>query len=48
MFSIMPWAKTNIILMISCAVIVANFYLNIQVLTYPIILIFYFAVVIFN
>lgn len=35
-------------IVISCAVIIANFYLQIQVLTLPIIMIFYFSVLIFN
>lgn len=48
MASVMPWSKTNIIMGVVGAVVVANFYLRIQILTYPAILVFYFSVLIFN
>lgn len=49
MFSISPWSKTNVILPLICLpIIIANFFLGIQILTYPSILLCYFSILIFN
>lgn len=48
MLSIWPWSLTNVLMLVAWAVIIANYFLRIQALTYPIILICYFSVLIFN
>lgn len=48
MQSIYPWSFTNIIVLLSCAIIIANYFLKIKVLSYPAILICYFSVLLFN
>lgn len=48
LLSITNWYNSNIIMLVCCFGIIANYYLQIQILTYPIIIICYFCIQIFN
>jgi hypothetical protein len=46
--SIDPWKSSNIILLLSIPIIIANFFLNLSFFTYPAIVICYYSVMSFN
>ena len=49
MFSLYPWSRSNVLFVLICLpIIIANYFMSIQILTYPSILICYFTVLIFN
>lgn len=48
MNSVSPWSPSNLIMLVGCGIIIGNFFLGVQVLTFPAILVCYFAVLIFN
>lgn len=48
MISISPWSSTNLLMLTAIIITICNKYLTIGVLTYPSIMIIYFAVMILN
>ena len=48
MNSITPWSFSNLIMVIAAIIVIANYFLNVSVLSYPAIIICYLSVMMFN